>query len=229
MTERPQISIADARRVLGVGADADAAEVRRAFHAAVMAAHPDRPGGGPDAFGRVMEAYGRLKNAAAEPVAETSPERAPEAAPGFLTITPMQALQGGSTQHRTEGRTLAVHLPAGLRAGDVLKAGDLDLAVMIRTDGQMQVRGHDLWVTAPVPAETLETGGRAQVMTPVGERLVWVTRRTAEAGLVRLEGEGLPARGLHPQGHLFLKLIPEAAGETAARSRLRSFAAMWAA
>jgi len=44
-------------------------------------------------------------------------------------------------------------------------------------------------------------------------------------------GQGLPARGSHRQGHLFLRLAPAEAGQadSAARVLLRRFAAAWAA
>ena len=52
-----------------------------------------------------------------------------------------------------------------------------------------------------------------------------------ERKLVRLVGQGLPARGQHRRGHLFLRLAPAKAGQadSAARALLRRFAAAWAA
>ena len=52
----------------------------------------------------------------------------------------------------------------------------------------------------------------------------------AERRLVRLGGQGLPARGAHGQGSLFIRLVPDTgAPESAARAQLRRFAAAWAA
>jgi curved DNA-binding protein len=94
----------------------------------------------------------------------------------------------------------------------------------------MQVRGHDLWLTAAVDPQILEAGGRVPVDTPLGRRIVWVTERAGERGLVRLRGQGLPARSGHPPGDLFLRLQPAApVNESAARTLLRRFAAVWAA
>jgi curved DNA-binding protein len=43
-------------------------------------------------------------------------------------------------------------------------------------------------------------------------------------------GQGLPARGGHAQGSLFIRLSPEAGrADSAARTLLRRFAAAWAA
>ena len=95
----------------------------------------------------------------------------------------------------------------------------------------MLVRGHDLWITADVPARVLAEGGRVAIETPLGRRIIWLTAKAGERKLVRLVGQGLPARGRHPAGHMFLRLSPAAKGATdsAARTLLRRFAAAWAA
>lgn len=51
---------ASARRELGVDADADGAEIRRAYRERVTEVHPDR-GGDREAFRRVTAAYDRLR------------------------------------------------------------------------------------------------------------------------------------------------------------------------
>jgi len=76
----------------------------------------------------------------------------------------------------------------------------------------------------------LDQGGRVSLETPLGPRDVWITRKASARGLIRLAGDGLPARGRHRQGDLFIRL--QAASETAssaARTLLRRFAAAWAA
>jgi len=50
----------EARRVLGVGRDADAEEIRRAYRERAKDVHPDTAGGDEEAFKRVTEAYDRL-------------------------------------------------------------------------------------------------------------------------------------------------------------------------
>jgi curved DNA-binding protein len=92
------------------------------------------------------------------------------------------------------------------------------------------VRGDDLWMTAKVAPAVLKRGGRINVDTPLGRRSVWIDRNAAERGLVRVEGQGLPARGRRPKGHLFIRLSPAAGlADSAALSLLRRFAAAWAA
>lgn len=56
-------SLAAARRTLGVDADADAEELRRAFRERVKDVHPDAPDGDRRRFERVVEAYERLVEA----------------------------------------------------------------------------------------------------------------------------------------------------------------------
>jgi len=50
----------EARRVLGVGRNADEAEIRRAYRERAKDVHPDTAGGDEEAFKRVTEAYDRL-------------------------------------------------------------------------------------------------------------------------------------------------------------------------
>jgi curved DNA-binding protein len=94
----------------------------------------------------------------------------------------------------------------------------------------MMVRGDDLWISVAVAPRTLDEGGRIALDTPVGRRIVWLTKKAGERKLVRLVGQGLPARGSHAQGHIFLRLAPSAGqADSAARVLLRRFTAAWAA
>lgn len=227
----PQISLKDARALLGVGPLAEAGDLRRAFRDAAKRAHPDRPGGDEARFRRVVEAYHRLQQVQppGERIIQTPVPCAP--APRSLSIPPGIALNGGQVEHAfPDGRQVRLRLPAGLRTGDTVRAGGAELSVIVRGDRETVLRGSDLWVTVAVDPRTLAEGGRISLETPLGRRIVWVTRKAAERGLVRLVGQGLPARGRHAQGHLFLRLTPKAlAADTAARSLLRRFAAAWAA
>ncbi|MFZ3007652.1 MAG: DnaJ C-terminal domain-containing protein, partial [Phenylobacterium sp.] len=134
-------------------------------------------------------------------------------------------------EHRLpDGRRVKIELPAGMRAGDTVRVGDTELEVAIRGDGEMLVRGDDLWITVRIEPRLLAEGGRIGVETPLGRRVVWITKKACERGLIRLVGQGLPSRGRHRQGHLFLRLSANAAtGDSAARAQLRRFAAAWAA
>lgn len=130
-----------------------------------------------------------------------------------------------------DGRRVKVKLPPGLRSGDTVRVGGSELAVVLSGAPEMLVRGDDLWINASVAPRLLAEGGRVAVETPLGRRVVWLTKKAGERKLVRLQGQGLPARGPHRQGHLFLRLAPAKPGQTdsAARALLRRFAAAWAA
>ncbi len=215
-----------------MSASASATDVRQAFRHAAKAAHPDRDGGDAERFRRIVEAYRRLQDQPATPDFLFQPPTTTSAGGrGALRITPLQALSGGAAEHRTgDGRTLRIQLPPGLRTGDQLRAGSdvFDIAVM--GEPELMVRGDDVWLTVKVEPRTLDEGGRLAIDTPVGRRIVWITRRAAERGLVRLAGQGLPARGAHGQGHLFVRLAPKPVeAQSAARNLLRRFAAAWAA
>ncbi|WP_372785226.1 DnaJ domain-containing protein [Phenylobacterium sp.] len=225
------ISLKAAREVLGVGPLATPGELRRAFRDAAKTAHPDRPGGGAESFRRVVEAYHRLQNLHAGPdrIIQPPAPRPPE--PSVLIIDPLTALLGGSAEHqRGDGRRVRVRLPAGLRTTDTVRVAGAALTVIVRGAADMLVRGDDLWLTVAVTPQMLAEGGRIVLDTPVGRRVVWLTRKAGERRLVRLVGQGLPARGGHRQGHLFLRLSPKAGqADKAAAVLLRRFTAAWAA
>lgn len=233
------MSVRAARETLGLGALYSAADLRRAFRDAAKQAHPDREGGDEAQFRRVMEAYHRLqglKTAAADrivqPPAARAPDPPPAARPGILVIDPLIALSGGVVEHQmADGRRVRATLPPGLREADRVRIASRELTVEIASTADLLVRGDDLWVNAEIDPKTLAQGGRVAVETPVGRRIVWLTPRATARKLVRLVGQGLPPRGRHIQGDLFLRLAPARGGQadSAARNLLRKFAAAWAA
>ncbi|THD81742.1 MAG: J domain-containing protein [Phenylobacterium sp.] len=223
------MTLSEARALLGVRSSATPTDLRRAFRDAAKAAHPDRDGGSPDRFRRVMTAYRRLEQASAE-IVHRKPSMTPPADLRPLTITPLMAWNGGAVEHRTaDGRTLRIRLPIGLRNGDMVRAGGEDMAVLVQAKDGMVVRGDDLWITVSVPPRVLEEGGRVPVVTPIGRRILWVSKKAGERRLVRAPGLGLPARGRRPQGCLFVRLAPKTGPlDSAARNLLRRFTAVWA-
>lgn len=232
MAADPPISLKAAREALGLGPFFTPGDLRRAFREAAKRAHPDRTGGGDVQFRQVVAAYHRLQAAQAGPgrIVQPPVPRSPE--PTVLDIDPRMALQGGWAEHRLgDGRRLRIHLPAGLRSGDTVRAGRAELKVVLHGAADILVRGDDVWITATVSPRTLAEGGRIALDTPLGRRVVWLTKKAGDRKLVRLVGQGLPARGSHRQGHLFLRLAPAKAGQadSAARTLLRRFAAAWAA
>jgi len=239
MASETPISLKAAREALGVGPFCSPADLRRAFRDAAKAAHPDRAGGGAERFRQVVAAYHRLQAiqaaVAATRIIQPPVPRPPipqPSGPAVLRIDPLTALSGGQADHRlADGRLIRILLPPGLRAGDTVRAGEAELPVVLVATPGLLVRGDDLWMDATVAPDALAEGGRVAVDTPLGRRIVWLTTKAGERKLVRLVGQGLPARGRHRQGHLFLRLAPTPAGQTdsAARALLRRFTAAWAA
>ena len=232
MSSNTPISPEAARQALGVAGFLPLGDLRRAFRDAAKAAHPDRAGGDAERFRRVVEAYHRLRTAQSllvDSIILPPAPRAPE--PAQLIVEPLVALRGGSVAHQlAAGRAIRIQLPPGLRAGDIVRTAGAKLHVAMSGTAEMLVRGDDLWVSARVPPGALDAGGRIAIETPLGRRIVWLTRKAGERGLLRLVGQGLPARGRHRQGHIFLRLTPEAGeAHSAARALLRRFTAAWAA
>lgn len=222
------ITLPEARAILGLTSEATSQDVLGAFRAAAKLAHPDRPGGDAERFRLVLEAYRLLQSAAPLP-AVIRPDRYLFEA--YVEIGPLTALTGGEAEAVMEyGRRQRLRIPAGARHGDKLEFAGVKVQVRVTPEAAIQLRGSDLWVTAEVAGSLLEAGGRANIDTPLGSRVIWISRKAAERRLIRLEGQGLPARGPHPEGSLFIRLAPDTgAPESPARAQLKRFAAAWAA
>ncbi len=227
MSAAHEPTVAEARALLGLGLAATPAEIGAAFRAAAKVAHPDRPGGDTEAFRLILAAY-RALQAEPRPAVRLLTAAAPRP---FVEVRPMVALMGGEAEAvLAGGQRVRARVPPGARHGEALFIAGEQVLVRVSSDERIQLRGSDIWVTAEAPAATLERGGRASVETPVGPRVLWISRKIAARRLVRLEGQGLPARGAHPQGSLFIRLVPDTgAPESPARAHLRRFAAAWAA
>jgi curved DNA-binding protein len=214
--------------LLGLKVESDAATLRAAFRQAVKATHPDRVGGDAARLRLVIEAYGLLK--LERPGPPSTPARtATVATPSILHLhlSPALAASGGEAIAALPGdRQIRVAVPAGLRNGDRVRAGEVTLTVKVVAEADLTLRGDDLWLTATLPCDA-PRGGRLGVATPSGPRDIWIGRRALSRGLVRLTGEGLPARGPHAAGDMFVRLRTASRPESGARSRLRAFQAAW--
>jgi len=224
----------EARAMLGLAPDASPHDVIGAFRAAAKQSHPDLPGGDPVRFREILSAYHLLQSLPRAAPVSAGPSASPSVPRGFSAyaeVSPMVALLGGEAEALlADGRRTRVSVPAGARHGEVLQAGAEKIKLRIRAETEIQVRGSDLWISVEVPAMLLDDGGRATVETPLGPKALWVTGKIAERRLVRLEGQGLPARGDYAAGSLYIRLIPDTgAPESPARAQLKKFAAAWAA
>jgi len=225
----PELTVERARALLGLTPAAAPGDVIGAFRAAVKRTHPDLGGGDAARFREILDAYRLLQAQSRLPA--VIPVATSAILEAHVEIDPRTAIFGGEADATLPGGSrLRIRVPAGARHGERLSAGGERVAVRIRADVDLQVRGSDIWVTAEVAAFLLRDGGRVTLRTPLGPRALWISGKIAERRLARLEGEGLPARGGHPQGSLFIRLTPDTgAPESPARAKLREFAAAWAA
>lgn len=223
--------LCDAFAALGLTGPADAAVMTAAFRAAVKAARPDQPGGDALRFRRVIAAW-RLIQRQAAPLALAAPSPSPPSRP-VVAIDPLDALNGGVVEVRTNGRVLRVRVPPGLRSGEHLRlkaagedGADLYLPVLVRGADRLRAIGDDLYMTCPVSPRLLEDGGRLEIDTHAGPRSAWLVAGHQPPRL-RLRGLGLPARGARPQGHLFVTLEPSEDAPSAAEDLLIRFTRVW--
>ena len=228
----PGSSLTEAFAVLGLHGPAEQDALARAFRLAVKSARPDQPGGDAERFRRVISAYRLIQSHGLRP-ALAAPVHRPAALP-VVGLTPRQAIAGADTTVRLGGRTLRIYAPAGMRTGEHLrlKAGgadgsDLYLPVLIRPNDGVAALGDDLYMTWPVAPRLLADGGRVEIETHAGARSAWVAPGLTDPVRLRLRGLGLPARGAHPQGHLFVSLKPSEDAPSAAEDLLARFTRVW--
>ncbi len=224
-------STREAYALLGLTGPAEGEALTAAFRIAIKAARPEAAGGSEARFRRTIAAW-RLIQRQTAPLALAAPVAPPPAAP-LLAISPFDALNGGAVDLRIGGRLLRVQVPAGLRTGEHLRlkaAGEdganLYLPVLVRGAQGLSAVGDDLYMTCPVAPRLLADGGRLEVETHAGLRSAWLVAGHQPPRL-RLKGLGLPARGVRPQGHLFVTLEPSGDAPSAAEDLLIRFTRVW--
>lgn len=244
------LTINQARALIGVSGPLEPQALSSAFRAAVKAARPDMPGGDAERFRQVIDAYRLIQKQGGGRPALASPDAMSgvrsDARP-VVAISPMQALVGGRVEARIGARRLSVSVVPGVRTGDHLRlrgagaveradddadqvraaGGDLYLTVLIRAEDGLAAVGDDLHMHWPVEPRVLRDGGRVEIETFAGTRSAWVTPGLTEPVRLRLRGLGLPARGRHGAGHLFVTLIASEDVPSAAEHLLSRFSRVW--
>lgn len=225
-------SILDARALLGLDGPCSAEELASAFRVAIKASRPDQTGGDAERFRRTIDAYRLLQAQTlalpwrrAQPTAFTAP-RTP---PPLLTLTPMQALTGGSIALDACGKRLLIHVPPGVRTADHIRLAGLHglIPVLIRPADGLSVLGGDLFMNWKVAPRMIRDGGRISIDTHAGPRSAWLVPDMVEPVRLRLKGLGLPARGRRPAGDLFVRLDVSDDLPSAAEDMLARFARVW--
>jgi len=229
----PGPSLNQAFAILGLHGPVGGDALVRAFREAVKAARPDMPGGDAERFRRVIAAYRLIQERGGDRPALAPPRAAPAALP-VVGITPLQAVRGGHAEVRLGARSLKVAVAAGMRTGEHLRlkgagddGGDLYLPVLIRPGEGLSVLGDDLHMGWDVAPRLLDDGGRIEIETHAGVRGAWITRGLTGTVRLRLRDLGLPTRGAHKAGHLFVTLRPSQDAPSAAEDLLARFTRVW--
>lgn len=133
-------------------------------------------------------------------------------------------------------RTLSVHIPAGIRAGQQIRLagqgdvggdgqrGDLYLEVVINPHRLYQVEGRDLAVILPVAPWEAALGGEVNVPTPGGVVAMQIPANSADGRRLRLKGRGLPGKTAG-DFYVQLKIVWPPADSDKAREIYRTMAA----
>lgn len=229
--EQRRLTVLEARQILGLTGPASAADLSTAFRRVAKAVHPDSPHGDVVLFRYVVDAYHLLQNQPLPRPALAAPQArklhvvrpAPEA-----VITPLQAITGGTTEVWIEDRQYRLRLPKGLRHGDRLRLKNITtIPVRIRPQHGIEVFGSDLFIHKRIAGHLLRDGGRIELDTPVGPQTVWLVPDMEEPVQLSFPGKGLPARGSHPAGDLFITLEARAEHLSEAQHMRQRFTQVW--
>ena len=133
-----------------------------------------------------------------------------------------EALNGGERMIRLtvdgETRSFTLRIPQGLKDGQKLrvgsqgsmgmngKRGDLILEVRVAEHPHFTRNGDDLHVTAELGMATAILGGSVDIVTLAGPRKHKLQPGVENGQQLRFKGQGVPARGKTPAGHLIVTL-----------------------
>jgi curved DNA-binding protein len=122
-----------------------------------------------------------------------------------ITLRMPEADESGRIVHRE--RTLSVHIPKGIRAGQTLrlsgqgspgigggKAGDLYLEIEFRPHPRYRVDGRDVYVDLPLAPWEAALGASVSVPLPLGSVELTIPPNSAAGRKLRLKGKGLPGK-----------------------------------
>jgi molecular chaperone DnaJ len=121
---------------------------------------------------------------------------------------------------RTEVRTFAVEIPAGVDDGSTLRLsgrgpaglrggapGDLYVHLVVRPDERFRRDGADVHVELHVPMTTAALGGTVELETLEGTEQLAIPPGTQSGRVVRLRGRGVPHVRSRARGDLFVHLV----------------------
>lgn len=130
-----------------------------------------------------------------------------------VQITLEEAFAGTTRLLHSDGRTLEVKIPAGVRTGSRVRIageggqaragaprGDLYLVTEVLPHPRFKVEGDDLHVDVPLDIYTAILGGEAAVPTLKGQVMLKIPPETQGGRVFRLRGLGMPKLG-DPSAH----------------------------
>jgi curved DNA-binding protein len=172
--------------------------------------------------------------------AQTSTRRrAPRAYQQPITISLDEAYHGTTRAFESDGRSVTIRIPAGVKTGSKVRAAgaapeglDLYLIVEVADDPRFERQGDDLRTSAVIDVFTALLGGEARVGTLEGEVTLKIPAGTQPEQVFRLAGRGMSRlKGAQAKGDLFVRvkvrvpkdltekqiaLLKEAAGQSSA-------------
>ncbi|HZY05231.1 MAG TPA: DnaJ C-terminal domain-containing protein [Anaeromyxobacteraceae bacterium] len=186
-------------------------------------------GFGPFDFGSIFgDLFGRARGRGAGPAAVPGADASAE-----LEVDLRQAVLGGESEIRVDGRTLRVKIPPGVSEGSQIRLagqggpgafgagpGDLYLTVRLRQHPLLRREGKDLVIDLPVTFPEAALGAEVTLPTFEGPVRLRVPPGTQSGTRLRLRGKGLPDLKGGPRGdlHAVVRIVLPEAGEPLRRA-----------
>ena len=162
----------DYYEVLGIGKNADAKEIKKAYRKLAKKYHPDMNPGDKNAeqkFKEITEAYNILSDDEKKKLYDQY---------GFA------AFEEGAGAGGAYGGGQGFHGQGG-------SAGDLLLKVNVTSKPGFERKGMDIYTTANIPFTTAVFGGEAKVSTLYGDVICKIPEGTQSGRKIRLRGKGI--------------------------------------
>jgi len=130
---------------------------------------------------------------------------------GTLVVSPCKQCRGSGRQKKH--RVLSVHIPAGIRDGQAVRAanegepsedggarGDLHIYVRVKSHPFFERHGHDLVCRVPISFPQAALGAKIEVPSLTGRIEFKIPPGTQHGQLFRLSGKGLPVLQSNQRG-----------------------------
>ncbi len=135
-----------------------------------------------------------------------------------ITVGFEEAITGGSRRLTlTDGRTVDVKIPAGIKDGQVVRLsgqggpgfggapkGDALIEIRVSEHPYFRREGLDIHMDLPIAFDEAVLGGDIEVPTPRGRLMVRIPKNTSTGRRLRLKGKGIQKEG--KEGHMYVTL-----------------------